>query len=151
MGWKPIHFGLAGMMLIFGSFNTLSVKWADTMKRWALVPCVKQLLTFAFIQRVGGRHNEALQPPLPTGIFDKVKPSIWTCSYWALLTRPVVCSWARCSAWWPSGSQPATEDEGQREVLMLILVQRKRSQDRSAPWSSSLQRYVIWPQPLFNT
>ena len=33
MGWKPIHFGLAGMMLIFGSFNTLSVKWADTMKR----------------------------------------------------------------------------------------------------------------------
>ena len=33
MGWKPIHFGLAGMMLVFGSFNTLSVKWADTMKR----------------------------------------------------------------------------------------------------------------------
>jgi len=31
MGWKPIHFGLAGMMLVFGSFNTLSVKWADTM------------------------------------------------------------------------------------------------------------------------
>jgi len=30
-GWKPIHFGLAGMMLVFGSFNTLSVKWADTM------------------------------------------------------------------------------------------------------------------------
>ena len=39
MGWKPIHFGLAGMMLIFGSFNTLSVKWADTMKRWALILC----------------------------------------------------------------------------------------------------------------
>ena len=31
LGWKPIHFGLAGMMLVFGSFNTLSVKWADTM------------------------------------------------------------------------------------------------------------------------
>ena len=31
MSWKPIHFGLAGMMLVFGSFNTLSVKWADTM------------------------------------------------------------------------------------------------------------------------
>ena len=37
MGWKPIHFGLAGMMLIFGSFNTLSVKWADTMKRWVKI------------------------------------------------------------------------------------------------------------------
>lgn len=31
LGWKPMHFGLAGMMLVFGSFNTLSVKWADTM------------------------------------------------------------------------------------------------------------------------
>jgi len=31
MAWKPIHFALAGMMLIFGSFNTLSVKWADKM------------------------------------------------------------------------------------------------------------------------
>lgn len=31
MGWKPIHFAFAGMMLVFGSFNTLSVKWADTM------------------------------------------------------------------------------------------------------------------------
>ena len=30
-GWKPVHYGLAGMMLVFGSFNTLSVKWADTM------------------------------------------------------------------------------------------------------------------------
>lgn len=31
MGWKPVHFALAGMMLIFGTFNTLSVKWADKM------------------------------------------------------------------------------------------------------------------------
>lgn len=36
MGWKPIHFVFAGMMLVFGSFNTLSVKWADTMKsQWS--------------------------------------------------------------------------------------------------------------------
>ena len=32
MGWKPQHYAFAGMMLVFGSFNTLSVKWADTMK-----------------------------------------------------------------------------------------------------------------------
>jgi len=32
MGWKPIHFTLAGMMVVFGTFNTLSVKWADKMK-----------------------------------------------------------------------------------------------------------------------
>jgi len=31
MGWKPQHYAFAGMMLVFGSFNTLSVKWADTM------------------------------------------------------------------------------------------------------------------------
>lgn len=32
MGWKPIHFGLAIMMVVFGTFNTLSVKWADKME-----------------------------------------------------------------------------------------------------------------------
>jgi len=31
MGWKPVHFMLAGMMVVFGTFNTLSVKWADKM------------------------------------------------------------------------------------------------------------------------
>jgi len=31
MGWKPQHYVLAGMMIIFGTFNTLSVKWADRM------------------------------------------------------------------------------------------------------------------------
>ena len=31
MAWKPIHFGLACMMLLFGSFNTVSMKWADIM------------------------------------------------------------------------------------------------------------------------
>jgi len=31
MGWKPKHFALAGMMVVFGTFNTLSVKWADKM------------------------------------------------------------------------------------------------------------------------
>ena len=111
----------------------------------------KQLLTFAIIQRVGGRHHEALQPPFPSGILDTLEPPICTCSFCSTLIRPVVCSWVRCSAWWPSGSQPATEDGGQREALMLILVQRKHSQDLSAPWSSSLQRSVIWPQPPFNT
>ena len=31
MAWKRKHFNLADMMLIFGSFNILSVKLADTM------------------------------------------------------------------------------------------------------------------------
>ncbi|XP_023326441.1 solute carrier family 35 member F6 [Eurytemora carolleeae] len=31
MAWKPIHFALAAMMVAFGTFNTLSVKWADKM------------------------------------------------------------------------------------------------------------------------
>jgi len=31
MAWKRIHFALAGMMVVFGTFNTLSVKWADKM------------------------------------------------------------------------------------------------------------------------
>ena len=69
MGWKPIHFGLAGMMLIFGSFNTLSVKWADTMKRWLKILFIQWRLWSLplSLQRVSGWHHEALQPPLPTG------------------------------------------------------------------------------------
>ena len=154
MGWKPIHFGLAGMMLIFGSFNTLSVKWADTMKRWALILCNLCENNFwpllSFSESVDGTMKHFNHPFLQVSLTN-LSPQLWTCSYRALLTRPVVCSWARCSAWWPSGSRPATEDGDQREVPMLILVQRKHSQGRSAPWSSFLLRSVIWPQPPFNT
>jgi len=32
MGWQAKHYVLAGMMIVFGTFNTLSVKWADKMK-----------------------------------------------------------------------------------------------------------------------
>ena len=152
MGWKPIHFGLAGMMLIFGSFNTLSVKWADTMKRWALVLYTLCETTSDLCSHSASRWTAPWSTSTTLSyryILQTYAPNR-TCSYCALLTRPVVCSWARCSVWWPSGSQPATEDGGQREVLMLILVQRKRSQDLLAPWSSSLQPSVIWPQPPFN-
>ena len=52
MGWKPIHFGLAGMMLVFGSFNTLSVKWADTMTSES-VDGTQQKFNHPFVQAIG--------------------------------------------------------------------------------------------------
>jgi len=52
MAWKPIHFGLAGMMLIFGSFNTLSVKWADTMTSES-VDGTKRPFNHPFLQATG--------------------------------------------------------------------------------------------------
>ena len=51
-GWKPIHFGLAGMMLVFGSFNTLSVKWADTMTSESLDGTQKKF-NHPFVQAIG--------------------------------------------------------------------------------------------------
>ena len=53
-GWKPIHFGLAGMMLVFGSFNTLSVKWADTMTSES-VDGTQKPFNHPFLQATG-RH-----------------------------------------------------------------------------------------------
>jgi len=52
MAWKPIHFGLAGMMLLFGSFNTLSVKWADTMTSES-VDGTKRPFNHPFLQATG--------------------------------------------------------------------------------------------------
>ena len=52
MPWKPIHFGLAGMMLLFGSFNTLSVKWADTMTSES-VDGTKRPFNHPFLQATG--------------------------------------------------------------------------------------------------
>jgi len=52
MGWKPIHYGLAGMMLLFGSFNTLSVKWADTMTSES-VDGTKRPFNHPFLQATG--------------------------------------------------------------------------------------------------
>jgi len=59
MGWKPIHFGLAGMMLIFGSFNTLSVKWADTMKSESVDGTMKHF-NHPFLQACGMFLGEML-------------------------------------------------------------------------------------------
>ena len=53
LGWKPIHFGLAGMMLVFGSFNTLSVKWADTMTSES-VDRTQKHFNHPFLQAIGG-------------------------------------------------------------------------------------------------
>ena len=53
LGWKPIHFGLAGMMLVFGSFNTLSVKWADTMTSES-VDGTQKHFNHPFLQAIGG-------------------------------------------------------------------------------------------------
>merc|ERR1712088_606631 len=58
-GWKPIHFGLAGMMLIFGSFNTLSVKWADTMKSESVDGTMKHF-NHPFLQACGMFLGEML-------------------------------------------------------------------------------------------
>ena len=52
LGWKPIHFALAGMMLVFGSFNTLSVKWADTMTSESLDGKQKKF-NHPFVQAIG--------------------------------------------------------------------------------------------------
>ena len=52
LGWKPIHFGLAGMMLVFGSFNTLSVKWADTMTSES-VDGTQQKFNHPFVKAIG--------------------------------------------------------------------------------------------------
>ena len=52
LGWKPIHFALAGMMLVFGSFNTLSVKWADTMTSESLDGTQKKF-NHPFVQAIG--------------------------------------------------------------------------------------------------
>ena len=59
MAWKPIHFGLAGMMLIFGSFNTLSVKWADTMTSES-VDGTKRSFNHPFLQATGMFLGEML-------------------------------------------------------------------------------------------
>jgi len=59
MAWKPIHFGLAGMMLIFGSFNTLSVKWADTMTSES-VDGTKRPFNHPFLQATGMFLGEML-------------------------------------------------------------------------------------------
>lgn len=59
MAWKPIHFGLAGMMLVFGSFNTLSVKWADTMESES-VDGTKRPFNHPFLQATGMFLGEML-------------------------------------------------------------------------------------------
>ena len=59
MAWKPIHFGLAGMMLVFGSFNTLSVKWADTMTSES-VDGTKRPFNHPFLQATGMFLGEML-------------------------------------------------------------------------------------------
>jgi len=59
MAWKPIHFGLAGMMLLFGSFNTLSVKWADTMKSESVDGTI-QPFNHPFLQATGMFLGEML-------------------------------------------------------------------------------------------
>jgi len=59
MGWKPKHFGLAGMMLVFGSFNTLSVKWADTMTSES-VDGTQQKFNHPFVQAIGMFLGEML-------------------------------------------------------------------------------------------
>jgi len=59
LGWKPIHFGLAGMMLVFGSFNTLSVKWADTMTSES-VDGTQQKFNHPFVQAIGMFLGEML-------------------------------------------------------------------------------------------
>jgi len=59
MAWEPIHFGLAGMMLIFGSFNTLSVKWADTMTSES-VDGTKRPFNHPFLQATGMFLGEML-------------------------------------------------------------------------------------------
>ena len=55
LGWKPIHFALAGMMLVFGSFNTLSVKWADTMTSESLDGTQKKF-NHPFVQAIGNKY-----------------------------------------------------------------------------------------------
>jgi len=59
LGWKPIHFALAGMMLVFGSFNTLSVKWADTMTSESLDGTQKKF-NHPFVQAIGMFLGEML-------------------------------------------------------------------------------------------
>jgi len=59
MAWKPIHFALAGMMLLFGSFNTLSVKWADTMTSES-VDGTKRPFNHPFLQATGMFLGEML-------------------------------------------------------------------------------------------
>ena len=59
MAWKPIRVGLAGMMLIFGSFNTLSVKWADTMSSES-VDGTKRPFNHPFLQATGMFLGEML-------------------------------------------------------------------------------------------
>ena len=139
LGWKPIHFGLAGMMLVFGSFNTLSVKWADTMTSQSLDGTQKKF-NHPFVQAIGK-------------IF-----------YWIITTAVSViadilqeCSWERCSVWWPSGllaGKPAANRESPTRTSMMPPPPRS-----SIPWYVaechrlpsqlvyfSLFRY-FWPLP----
>ena len=60
LGWKPIHFALAGMMLVFGSFNTLSVKWADTMTSESLDGTQKKF-NHPFVQAIGKVELDELE------------------------------------------------------------------------------------------
>jgi len=60
MGWKPVHFVFAGMMLVFGSFNTLSVKWADTMESQWSDGKTKMHFNHPFLQACGMFLGEML-------------------------------------------------------------------------------------------
>lgn len=59
MAWKRIHFALAGMMVVFGTFNTLSVKWADKMKSQCTDGTVKPF-NHPFLQACGMFLGEML-------------------------------------------------------------------------------------------
>jgi len=59
MGWKPIHFGLAGMMLVFGSFNTISVKLADKLESKSVDGTI-QPFNHPFLQACGMFLGEML-------------------------------------------------------------------------------------------
>ena len=102
LGWKPIHFALAGMMLVFGSFNTLSVKWADTMTSESLDGTQKKF-NHPFVQAIGKIY------------------------YWINTSVSKIddflqeCSWERCSVCSPSGL-PAGEPAVNRESRTLTRI-----------------------------
>ena len=101
-GWKPIHFGLAGMMLVFGSFNTLSVKWADTMTS----------------ESVDGKQKSFNHPFLQaTGVSscESIVLSLWR------VTRFQGCSSERWCVCWLSGSLGGGQADSRRLIPQCLL------------------------------